>query len=48
LEDPGVDGRRIRKWIFKKWDGGIEWIDLAQNSDTRRATVNTAMNLRIP
>jgi len=22
LEDPGVDGRIIFRWIFKKWDVG--------------------------
>jgi hypothetical protein len=31
LEDPGVDGRIILKWIFRKGDGGMGWIDLAQD-----------------
>jgi hypothetical protein len=25
LEDPGVDGRIILRWIFRKWEGGA-WI----------------------
>jgi hypothetical protein len=33
LEDQGVDGRIILKWIFRKWDGSMDWIDLAQNRD---------------
>ena len=24
LEDPGVDGSVVLKWIFSKWDGGME------------------------
>jgi hypothetical protein len=31
LEDPGVDGWIILKWIFKKRDGAMNWIDLAQD-----------------
>jgi hypothetical protein len=30
LGDPGVGGRIILKWIFKKWDGSMDWIELAQ------------------
>jgi hypothetical protein len=34
LEDPGVDGSIILKWIFMKLigGGGIDWIDLAPNT----------------
>ena len=48
LEDPGEDGRIILKWIFKKWDGGLDWIDLTQDLDRWRAVVNAVMNLRVP
>jgi len=30
LEDPDVDGRIILRWIFRKWDGGMDWIDQAK------------------
>jgi hypothetical protein len=28
--------------------GGMDWIDLAQDREQRRALVNTVMNLRFP
>jgi hypothetical protein len=28
--------------------GGMDWIDLAQNTDKWRALVNKVMNLRVP
>jgi hypothetical protein len=48
LEDPGVDGKIILKSIFKKWHGGMDWIELAQDRDRWRALVNEAMNFRVP
>jgi len=35
LEDPGVDGRLILKWIYRKWDGEgvMGCIALAQDRD---------------
>jgi hypothetical protein len=33
LEDAGVDEHIMLTWIFRKWDGGMGWIDLAQDRD---------------
>jgi hypothetical protein len=48
LGDPVVDGRIILKWIFKKWDGDMDWIELAQDRDRWHALANAVMNLRVP
>jgi len=33
LEDPGVDVRKILRWILRKWNGGMGCIKLAQDRD---------------
>jgi len=60
LEDTGVDGRIILRWIARVWvGGGTEWIELAQAilnqlkpppvpMDRWRARVNAVMSLRAP
>jgi hypothetical protein len=32
LENPGIYGRIILKYMVKKWDRGMDWTELAQNS----------------
>jgi hypothetical protein len=48
LEGPGDDGNIILKWIFERLDGGIGWINLAQDRDWWRALINTLIKLRFP
>jgi hypothetical protein len=48
-------GRPRRRWVDNMkmdlreigWDG-MDWIDLARDTDQWRALVNTVMNLRVP
>jgi len=48
FEDPGVDGRIILIRIFRKWDGAMDWIDLAKDRYRWCALVNEVMKLRVP
>jgi len=45
LEDPGVDGRKKLKLVFRKWDGNTDLHDLFQDTDRWRAFVIKTMNL---
>jgi hypothetical protein len=47
LEDRGIDGRIILRWISRKWDGGMDWIDMAQDTDKWWALVNAVMNFQV-
>ena len=35
------------KWILRELDGGMDWNNLAQDSDTCRAVVNAVMNFSV-
>jgi len=48
LKNPGIDGRMILRWIFRKWGGGMDWIYLADNRDRWWAVVNAVMNFLFP
>ena len=37
----------ILRWIFRKFHG-VDWIDLAQHRDRRRAVIIAVLNLQIP
>jgi hypothetical protein len=48
LEDAGLDGSIPLKWIFMKWDVGVDRIDVAHDKDILRAILNAVMNVRFP
>jgi hypothetical protein len=45
LEELGIDGKIMLKWMFKEWEGGMNGIVLDQDRDKRWAVVNVVMNL---
>jgi hypothetical protein len=47
LEAQGAEGRIILRWIFRKWDGSMDWIDLAQDRHKWQALVNEVMNVGV-
>jgi hypothetical protein len=48
LKDPGVDGKIILKLTFERLDGGMDWIDLVQDTNMWWAFMNTVMNAWVP
>ena len=48
MEDLGGDGRIILKWIYKKRDGGPDWIAVALDRDRGEVVVIAVMDLLVP
>jgi hypothetical protein len=48
MEDIGVNGKIILKQIFKKWDGGMDWVDKAQERCKWLTLVNALTNFWVP
>jgi hypothetical protein len=49
MEHMDMTDRKILQWVSKgKGLGGVEWINLAQDMNQRRALVNMGINLRVP
>jgi hypothetical protein len=45
--DPGEERRIILRWVFRKWDVCMDWIELAQDRDRWTVLLNAVMNLRV-
>ena len=48
LEDQGVDGRILLSGSSRSGMWRMDWIELAQNRDSRRALVNAVLNMCVP
>jgi hypothetical protein len=48
LGRPNVCRWTILKWILETGWCGMDWINLAQDKDRRKALVNTVTNFRVP
>ena len=50
LENTGVDGRIMSNLIFRMYNKGkgMDWTNLAQESDRWWALLNAVMNLQVP
>ena len=38
----------VLRWIFNKWNGGMDWIDMAQGRKMWPSLINAVMSLRVP
>ena len=47
LEDQGIVGRIMLKWIFGKWDRSKDWFDLAEVRDNLVPLVNAVIYLQV-
>ena len=45
MEDLGVDGMIILKYIFKKQYVGMNWNDVEQDRERWRVVINAVLNL---
>jgi hypothetical protein len=43
-----IDREIILKYISKKWEEDMDWINLAQDRNRWRNVVNALMNVRVP
>ena len=48
FEDLCADEVTILRWIFRKWDGGLDWTYLAQDRDSWPVFVLAVMNRMFP